>query len=144
VFLDVCYLPFATDLTLRLLLFCCFHRPGERGRATVPRRTAAASGAKKEQCWRRTKAAVRRSSVVRIAAHTADKPTEAERDSHRGIRPTFNGVAQKLFPRRSVFLHRPCSIASGLFRLPIRVLGCILRLSKNVLGSSGCLLDLAL
>ena len=75
-----------------------------------------------------------------MSAHTADEPAEAQRDSHRGIRPTFDSVAQKFFQRCSVFLHRPCCVANGIFRLPIRLPGCVLGLSINVLGGTGCLL----
>ena len=80
--------------------------------------------------------------VVRRSAHTADEPADAQRDSHRGIRPTFDSVAQKLFQRCSLFLHRPCRVANGIFRLPIRLPGCVLSLSINILGGTGCLLDL--
>ena len=77
-----------------------------------------------------------------MSSHTADEPAEAQCDSHRGIRPTFDSFAQKLFHRCSVFLHRPCRVANGIFRLPIRLPGCVLGLSINVLGGTGCLFDL--
>jgi hypothetical protein len=35
--------------------------------------------------------------IVRMSADTADEPAEAQRDNHRGIRPTFDSVAQKFF-----------------------------------------------
>src|SRR4051812_8078975 len=76
--------------------------------------------------------------IVRMSADTADEPAEAQRDSHRGIRATFDSVAQNLFQWCSVFLHRPCCLANGILRLPIRLPGCVLRLAINVLGGTGC------
>ena len=48
-----------------------------------------------------------------MSAPAADKPAEAERDSHPGIRQTFDSVAQKLFQRRSVLLQRTAVAGLG-------------------------------
>jgi hypothetical protein len=55
----------------------------------------------------------------------------------------LDGVAQKLFQRCSMFLHRPCRLAYGIFRLLIRLSGGVLGLSINVLAGSGCPLELS-
>src|SRR3954453_22182122 len=78
-----------------------------------------------------------------MSAHAADEPADAQRDSHRGIRPTFDSVAKKLFQRCSLFLHRPRRVANRIFRLPIRLSSRVLGLSINVLGGTGCLLELS-
>src|SRR3954470_21705645 len=78
-----------------------------------------------------------------MSPHAADEPADAQRDSHRGIRPTFDSVAKKLFQRCSLFLHRPRRVANGIFRLPIRLSGGVLGLSISVLGGTGCLLELS-
>ena len=41
-----------------------------------------------------------------MSAHPADEPADAQRDSHRGIRSTFDSVAQKLFQRGNLVLRR--------------------------------------
>jgi hypothetical protein len=66
------------------------------GRTAVRRRTAPPKPELKETMLAGSLAkAVARiaASVVRISAHTTDKPAEAERDSYRGIRPTFNSAS---------------------------------------------------
>jgi hypothetical protein len=42
-----------------------------------------------------------------------------------------------------MFLHRPCRLAYGIFRLLIRLSGGVLGLSINVLAGSGCPLELS-
>ena len=42
-----------------------------------------------------------------IPAHAPDEPSDRQRNGDRSIRTIFNGVAQRLFERRSVTLHGP-------------------------------------
>src|SRR4051794_2376869 len=77
-----------------------------------------------------------------MSAHAADEPADAQRDSHRGIRPTFDSVAQKLFQRCNLVLRGLGRVYNGVFGLPIRLAGCVFGLPIHILGGTGCLLDL--